>query len=534
MSTTTDHDGDERTPPRTSTRLAAAIALATVALLGRQVTDLLAPAALGVAGILSLAACVEFAGRRGDGPGRGFLLGLLAIPVGVGFIGGVIGTIVVLVGTRFPVPSSPLISVAILRILGGLSVVVGCTIAVFGLVLGRRNTLDVASLRAYTRAAFVTASPPVVLGVVLFVRVALAGRPNATRSPFGQVLDQTVRVVLAPTPARLHLGSFLFVLTVAGAALVLFLRQAPVTDLLSGRGSESTVLRFERGLQLVVSATAVLFVPAIVLETVVAPAQLEASLGPGLVGAVQTLTTARVLRLLLFGLTALALGWVVVGSVLRQSLSRQSGDGRRWVGPFVAGTLLTVTAALGARRAFALVLDQTTSRLPTSLAVEVQRRVLAVVSVYGETSFVVLFAGVLVALAGLIGATVWFAVSVGYLTDEGAGFSLAAGGLFLATVGAVIDGAPTWLVLGAIVASLVVWDVGTFGATLGREVGDGETRAVELLHASATLFVGLCAAGAAYALLELAPAASEASPTTTLALASLGVGIIALSLAIRD
>lgn len=534
MSTATPHDGDERTPPRTSTLLATALALATAGVLFRQVADLLTPAALGLAGILSLAACVELAGRRGASPGRGFLLGLLAIPVGVGFIGGVLGTTVTLVGNQFPVPTSPLISVAILRILGGLSVVIGCTIAIFGLVLGRQNRLDVASLRGYTKAAFVTASVPVVVGFVLFVRVALAGRPNATRSPFGQLLDQAVAVVLAPTPERLHLGSFLFVLTVAGAAVVLFLRQAPVADLLAGRVSESTVVRVQRGLQLLVSTTAVLFVPAIVLETLVAPARLEASLGPGLVAAIQTVTTARFLRLLLFGLTALTLGWVAVDSVLRQSLSRETGDGQRWVGPFVAGGLLTATAALSATRVFALVLDQTTSQLPTSLGAEVQRRVVAVVSVYGETAFVVLFAGVLVAFAGLIGATVWFAVSVGYLTDEGAGFSLAAGGLFVATVGAVIDGAATWLVLGAIVASLVVWDLGTFGARLGREVGDGETREVELLHASATIFVGLCAAAAAFALLELAPAASDATPTTTLALASLGVGIVALSLAIRD
>jgi hypothetical protein len=533
MSTPTRTDQSERAPPRTSTLLASALALVTVGVLARSVTNPLTPAALGVAGILSLAACFELSGRD-TSLSRGFLLGLLTIPVGVGFIGGLLGTTVVLVGEQFPVPTSPLISVAILRIFGGLSIVVGCIIAIFGLVLGRQSALDQPSLRTYTKTAFVTASVPVALGLFLFVRVALTGRPNATRSPFGQLLDQAGRVVLAPAPPRLHLGSFLFVLTVTGAALVLFLRQVPVADLLAGRARESTVRRFQRGLQLLVSATAVLFVPAIVLETLVTPAQLAGSLGPGLLGTIQAVTTARFLRLLLVGITVLALSWVAVDTVVRQSLARDHGDGQQWAGPLVAGGLLTVTATLGATRAFAVLLDQTTGRLPSSLGAEVQRRVLAVVSVYGETAFVVLFAGVLVALAGLIGAAVWFAVSVGYLTDEGAGFSLAAGGLFAAAIGAVIDGAPTWLVLGALVASLVVWDIGTFGARLGREVGDGETREVELLHASATLFVGLCAAGAAFAVLELAPAASDPSPTTTLALASLGVGIVALALAVRD
>ncbi len=536
MTTANPQQNAERTPPRTSTVLATVIGLVTAGALFGQTTGLWTPAALGVTGIVSLSACFELAARSGASTQRGFLLGVLTIPVGIGFIGGILGTTIVLVGSQFPVPTSPMISVAILRIFGGLSILLGCTITLFGLVLGRRNTLSESSLKTYTKTAFVTASAPVLLGLGLFARVALAGRPGATQSLFGQLLDQAILVVVAPTPVRLHLGSFLFVLTVAGASVVLFLRQIPVADLLAGGGrglTPESASRLQRVLQVIVSATALLFVPAIILETVVSPTQLEASLGPGLVGAIQALTTAGFLRVLLFGLTAVSLGWVAIDSVLAQFLQSES-DRQQWFGPFVAGGLLTVTAALSATRAFDLVFRQATGRLPTSLGAEVQRRVMPVISVYGETAVIVLFAGVFVALAGLIGATFWFAVSFGYLTDEGAGFSLASGGLFLAAVGAVIGGAPTWLVLGALVASLVVWDIGTFGTRLGREVGTGETRSLELLHASATVFVGVFGAVVAFVLLKLAPTSTGPSPTTTLALACLGVGIIALSLAIRD
>ena len=535
MTTANSQQERGQTPPRTSTLLVTAIGLTTVGLLFRETAGLWTPAALGVAGILSLAACFELAARSGASTRRGVLLGLLTIPVGIGFIGGILGTSLVLVGNQFPVPSSPMISVAILRILGGLSIVVGCTVLLFGLVLGRRNTLSESSLRTYTKTAFITATPPLVLGLVLFIRVALGGRPGATQSLFGQGLSQAIQVVVAPAPPPLHLGSFLFVLTVAGASVVLFLRQTPTVDLLASRGGTVTpesLSRVQHVLQLVVSATALLFVPAIILETVVSPTQLRTALGPGLMGAIQAVTTAGFLRVLLFGVTVLTLGWVTIDAVLRQVLQNES-DRQQWIGPFVAGGLLTVTAAVTATRVFNIVFTQATSRLPPSLGGEVQRRVLPVISVYGETAVIVLFAGVFVALAGLIGVNIWFAVSFGYLTDEGAGFSLASGGLILAAVGAVIGGAPTVLVLGAIVSSLVVWDIGTFGAKLGREVGTGETRSLELLHASATLFIGGCAVVISYGLLTLAPASADPSPTTTLALACLGIGIVALSLAIR-
>lgn len=524
-------------PPRTSSLAAVALGTVTAGLLFWEVIQLWAPVVMGVAGILCLAGCVRLTRHGETSPARGFVLGLLTIPVGVGFIGGIFGTAVFLVGAQFPVPSSPQISVAILRILGGLCIVIGCTVALFGFVLGRRDILDESSLRAYTKIAFITASAPITTGLFLFVSVALGNSPGASQSLFGRVLNQSLQVIFTPSTTHLHLGSFLFVVTVAGVSVLLFLRQVPVADLLAGNGNRSgyrTVSRITGALRIVVVVAGVAMVPMIVVEANIPPGQLQTALGRGPYSAIQSVTTAGLLRLLMFVVTVVAVGWIAVDSLLRQWAEWAEPGGSQWLGPFVAGGLLTLIASATAGQVFDRTLAETKARLPPALALEVQSRVLPVVNVYGEMAVVVLLAGVLVALAALIGLSSWLAVYFGYLTDEGGGFAIASGGLLLGTIGLVIRGGPTWLVLGAIVASLAVWDIGTFGTELGREVGAGETRAVEVVHASATLLVGLVAWIAAFGFLSVTPESVDPAPSTTLALVCLGGGFVAFSLALRD
>lgn len=524
-------------PAKTSSLVAITVGVVAAGVLFGEITQLLIPVLLGVIGVFCLAVCFELTVRGGTSPSRGFVLGLLTIPVGIGFIGGIFGTLLVLIEAEFPVPSSPQISIAILRILGGLSIVIGCTVSLLGFALGRRRTLDEPSLRAYTKIAVITASVPVVVGVLLFVRVALIGRPGASGSLFGQVIKQSIQVTFSPAQTRLHLGSFLFVLTVTGTAILLFVRQVPVEDLLVSDGNRAgyrAVERVNSALQVGVSATGLLMIPALVADSAVPPGKIESTLGSELYLAIQSVTTAGPIRALLFVVIVVTLGWIALDSLLRQWSEWSEPGGSGWLGPFLAGSLLTLIAAGTAGQVFDRMLTETTARLPSSLALEVQGRILPITEVYGETAVIVLFAGVVVALAGWIGLSFWLGMCFDYLTDEGAGFSIAGGGLFLAAIGAAIQDAPTWVVLAALVASLVVWDIGTFGAELGREVGTGETRGVELVHASATLAVGVAAGLAAFVLLSIAPESSDPSPTATLALVCLGGGVVALSLALRN
>lgn len=72
-------------------------------------------------------------------------------------------------------------------------------------------------------------------------------------------------------------------------------------------------------------------------------------------------------------------------------------------------------------------------------------------------------------------------------------------GLFLAAVVAGTQGAPVPSVLAGVVLSVVAWDVGGNALGLGRQLGrDAKTRRIELLHAAASLTVGVVTASIGY------------------------------------
>ena len=523
-------------PARTSTILAAAVGFAAAAaLLGHSAVPRL-QIGMSLAGILSLVLCLSLVERT---PTRTEILvvSILAVPVAVGFVGGILGTGLVLVGTQFPVPTDAQISVAILRTAGNLGVLVGVALAAFGLVLGYRNVLAADPLTRYTRIVFVTAVVPILAGIALFVRVVAAGNTRAAESPFGQMIGQLGTFLFTPDPRLLHLGSFLFVLTVACGASLLVLRRAPVVALLPGedRRNVRLVAALRSGLDLAVTASAALMAGAVLLEAAIPPRELEAQLGTGLFETIQLVTTAGWLRLLLWSVAAGALTWLVTESTLGRVADRTTDTERQWIGPLAGGLALTVLASVTAGPVFNRTLLETTSRLPGPFAAQLQDTVVPIVNVYGETAIVVLSTGVLLAVTAWIGLALRLAVSFGYLSDEGAGFSVASAGLLVAAVSVSTLDPARWLLLGGIASALIVWDLGRFGTRLGREVGRSDTGGVELVHAGATLGVGVLGVAAA-ALLESRAAGSsfDPEPTVTLALVFLALALVAGSLALRD
>jgi hypothetical protein len=523
-------------PKRTSTLLAVAVGLAAVAALFNHSSVPRLQIGMSLAGILSLVLCLSLVERT---PTRSeiIVVSLLAVPVAVGFVGGILGTSLALVGAQFPVPTDAQISVAILRVTGNVGIVVGAGIAVFGLVLGYRNVLAADPLTRYTRIVFVTAVVPLVTGVALFVRVVVSGNRRAAESLFGEVIGQLRLVLFTPEPTRLHLGSFLFVLTIAGGASLLFCRRAPVAELLPGEHSRNVgvVASLQRVLYVTVTVSAALMAGAVLLEVLLPPRELEARLGTGLFETIQLVTTAGWLRLLLWAVAVAAVVWLVTEFVLGRVSERAAGTGTQWLGPLAGGAVLTVLASVTSGPIFNRTLSETTSRLPTPFAARLQDIALPVANVYGESALVVLSTGALLAITAWIALGLRLAVSFDYLSNEGAGFSIASAGLLTAAVSVSTLAPPRWLLLGAIAAALVVWDLGRFGTALGREVGRSDTGGVELVHAGATLGVGALAVAAA-ALLESRAAGSsfDPDPTVTLALVSLAVALVAGSLALRD
>lgn len=526
---------DQHVPPtRISSLAAAAVGIALVVALFRHSSVPRLPFVMSLVGVLSLVLCLSLAERS---PDRGALLlvSILAVPVAVGFLGGILGSTLVLVGNQFPVPTDAEISIAILRVAGNLGVLVGCALAVFGLVLGYRNVLSADSLSRYTKVVFVTAVVPLLTGSLLFVRVAVAGNRRAAESPFGQLVRQTATVLFSPEPTRLHLGSFLFVLTVVGGALVLFLRKAPIAELLDGDhlANVRRTERLQRALYVLVTATAALMAVSVLLEVAFSPGELQRRLGTGLFDTIQLVTTAGWLRLLLWAVGLAATAWLALEFTLRQLSDRPGAEGK-WLGPLAGGVALTVLASATAGPVFNRTLQETTSRLPAVFASNVQNTAVPMVNVYGETALVVLATGALLAVTAWIGLVLRLAVSFGYLSNEGAGFSIASAGLLYAAVSVGALAPPRWLVLGGIAAALIVWDLGRFGTRLGREVGRSDTGGVELVHAGATLAVGaLAVVAAAFLESRAGEAAFDPDPTVALAIVSLVVALVAGSLALR-
>lgn len=524
-------------PARTSTVLAAVVGLAVVIMLLQQATIPRDPALVTIAGFLCLALCLRLV-ETTPSVGETFVVGLLTLPIALGFIGGLFWTSLVLVGAQFPVPTDADVSIAILLVGGNLGIVLGGTLAVFGLVLGFRNVLAAEPLSRYTKLSVAAALVPLLVGLLVFVRVALAGDQRAGESLFGEAVGLITAVLLNPTASHLHLGPFLFLLTVTLGTVYVFLGKAPVAELLDredGMASVRSVERIRRWLYIAVTVSAVLMVAAVVLEVRRSPAQLRSELGPTLFEAIQLVTTAGWLRYLLFGVIAASAGWLFLDHLLGETSDWSDSVGSQWAGPLLAGTLLTVLAWITAEAVFDRILHETTVQLPDVLAAEFQDSVLPVVDVYGEPAVVVLLTGTLLGLTAWIGFIFRVAVYFGYLTNEGAGFSIASAGILFGTAAVSLTEPPSWLIFLGVTAALVVWDLGQFGTRLGREVGQSSTRSVEFVHAGATALVGaLAVTGAIFLESRAATASFRPSPTVVLALLFLVVGLVAFSLALRE
>lgn len=138
------------------------------------------------------------------------------------------------------------------------------------------------------------------------------------------------------------------------------------------------------------------------------------------------------------------------------------------------------------------------------------------------------------AVSGLFLLGVRAADAAGLLGDA-AGVQFASLGVFAAAIAAAVDGLPPVAVFTTVALSLLVWDLGEFAATLGREVGrGGDTRRGELVHAVGALAVAgvsiLAATGIIWAT-SVVPAAP--SPLLVVATIAAAIGTLLLFVALR-
>ena len=135
-----------------------------------------------------------------------------------------------------------------------------------------------------------------------------------------------------------------------------------------------------------------------------------------------------------------------------------------------------------------------------------------VVEFYGGGVVVSALFGVASLLAVGVVSLLWVVRRLGLVTERSAGPTLAAVGLLVAAgFGTAVGHGPA-LAIGGVAAALLVRDVGTYGTTLGRELGRAApTRRTELVHAVGAGLVAVLGVG-------VATAAARTAGVTALAL----------------
>jgi hypothetical protein len=198
------------------TRLTAALVVVTTAavvgLLLRAFPTAVGPTVVGATGAVLLVLAVRLSTTL-DRVGAGVGGGLLAAPAGAGVVGGVALLTVLLVEDIFPVESEALLSVGWLEILGQVSVVAGCSVAVLGATLTVRRWEPRSELRTATGVVVGSGVVPAVTAFAFLLVVQAGGNPErAVVEPIGGFIGTLLAPATEVLPESLVLVSALAVL----------------------------------------------------------------------------------------------------------------------------------------------------------------------------------------------------------------------------------------------------------------------------------------------------------------------------------
>ncbi len=518
----------QTTATPTSAVIAVVVAGVTIASLGDLIDGLAVPVAIGVIGALCLAVGISLATVAGRPAVAG--ASLLVVPGGGAVAVALILTAVSIGGTVFPIPDASLVSLSVLVIVGHVGVVFGTTTAALGVGLGVSGALGGRSLRRFGRIGLTTAIGPALLAGALTVRALGTGETSAGAVELP--LSELASLALDPGGPGLAAWSFLLATAAAAAGVWAALAASPIRELLDGRidAESQTGRRLDRveailGVGAVGAAAAAAVVGA--LELALSPDAISDLIGPGSYAALSGITTAGGLRRLLFGVAA---GGVIVAGLAW--LGR--GVVRAWdrsVGPLLVGAVIAVATVAVANPVYTAVVDEVVGRLPGPIQPRWRETAERSAAIYGEVTLVLWLIVGLIAVAVGTSLALRGVGQLGYLRTEAAGYALAGGGLFLAATFAGTIAAPAWLVVAGVLASLIVWDLGRFGTELRSEATGARTRRLELLHAGATISVGLLGAGLAAGIGAVVDGLGTG--TTTLALLFAVAGLVGLVAALR-
>lgn len=549
--TAADADPTETTAPPASnwgpTRLAGALVmmLVAVAVAGFVgAVGLAGPVALAVVGAGLLSVALWVVGRERARFLATVLANLALVPVGVCLLGAVAGAVLLQYGAVFPVETTAEVVAPALRIAVEALAVGAVAVAALGAFATFGDTVDVDTLRACHSQAFRGSLPSLTVGFGLGLLTVLSSPAfGPTLDPLaalGDAVGVVARISLSPVPTDLVFGSFLALLGLAALGFAGLVDALPVEEFATAReGTEAetpvaTTLVAVAGRTRPVGVLLLAFsLPAAGVAAAVGPLALRAALGGvgGVLGAVAGLTA---LRALLVGFALLSAVVVVAVELLRRSVSEATSD--LFVGyvPFAVGTGVVLVAFTVEGAVLGPVIpavaanlggfEETFGELATS-----------VVAFYGGGVVLTALFGVASLLAAGVVSTLWVVLRLGLVAERAAGPTLAATGVLAATGFASAVGGGATLVVGGVAVALLVRDVGTYGTTLGAELGRAApTRRTELVHAVGSGLVAIVGVGTAVAVARVVDGTALALPIPVAGpLAAAIVALVLLVLVLR-
>ncbi len=534
---------DEQRPTRTSTIVVvlAGVAAATALV---DAANVVWPAAVGATGAVTLAVVVWAAGWSRHRTAGTVLASLLVLPVGVGIVTTTVGTVLVLAGSLFPVPTAADIPETVVRLTARAMVVTGAVATVFGAATAIRGVLDRETVERAATTGVRTAVFPALVAAGLAASAALAelertGGGSGVGSQVGTVLRSFTGAFLRPEPFGPHLPTFVLLAGVGLMATQRAVRALPITELLAetsdGNEARETVAQAQRLLFGAATLTLMAFPVVALVHVALPPRQLRDALGPGGYEVLLAVTANPGLRTLAWWVTVAGVGVVAVVWLLRRFVQSSADRIGSVLAPFAGGAGVVGLALLVAGDVLRAAVDWVASKLPGVFATQFRTAVGGVVDVYGAGTIVL--GGVAVTLVLAVGTIIalWLVLATGYVDERTAGSTVASLALFSTAAFAGVLDVSNALVLGGLVAAVLVWDAGEFGVTLGEEIGRrADTRRAELVHTTGTLAVGGFGAGVAVLVADASfdVGAAGTGPVALGLVAVLG-GLILLVLALR-
>ncbi|MEZ3143666.1 hypothetical protein [Halobaculum sp. MBLA0143] len=391
--------------------------------------------------------------------------------------------------------------------------------------------------RGLSAAAAVALTATLLVGTAASLpalRAVAAAEAGVTVSlaPLSSFVDRLVTVVVTPGASPPPVGSLLAVAGLAAVTLAAASRRLPVVELLDDETEETagavavydaTLAALDRGWAVVFLAGPVWAVNAL------APELLWSRVPPGLTESLGAATAAPGIRAFAVGVVGAGLG--VWGAVRLVRVAYRTRLGTRTVAVgYAAGTgvLVWLGWSQGGRLATTLV-AAAAAELPASAAATLRTEFDAVVAYYGLGTVGLALVAACVAATATVTLALATGAVVGLAPGSGVGHGLAAAGLFTAGGVGLAVGAGPAPATGALVAAVAVWDLGTYGVELGREVGRrGHARGAVFVHLGGTLLVSAVAAVGAVAAVR----AWTAVPFAPAAPASVVLVVVVLALVV--